>query len=199
MNEQDTPKHLRRSIGAQRNPDSAEAILDAAENVLAEEGYRGFSIEKVARRAKAGKPTIYRWWPSKAALLLDVYMRQKSVVLPDTGCLDEDIVRFVIAILRQWRETPTGTIFRSIICESQGDTVTTQELRIFADAREEDMTFLVWRALKRKEIKEDAGPREVCRWIGAWLWYRLLTGDLDVDEAAVRREIGLLISGLRPH
>ena len=63
----------RRSIGARRNPESAEAILEAAEAVLLESGYAGFSIEAVARKARAGKPTIYRWWPSKAALLLDVY------------------------------------------------------------------------------------------------------------------------------
>ena len=66
----------RTSIGAQRNPDSEEAILAAAEAILIEEGFAAFSIEAVARRAKAGKPTIYRWWPSKAALLLDVYHRK---------------------------------------------------------------------------------------------------------------------------
>ena len=75
----------RKSIGARRNPDSAEAILEAAEAVLIEAGYAGFSIEAVARRARAGKPTIYRWWPSKAALLLEVYQRQKRVDIPDTG------------------------------------------------------------------------------------------------------------------
>ena len=49
----------RKSIGARRNPDSADAILDAAEAVLAEAGYAGFSIEAVARRARAGKPAFY--------------------------------------------------------------------------------------------------------------------------------------------
>ena len=44
----------RKSIGARRNPDSCEAILEAAEAVLAEAGYAGFSIEAVARRARAG-------------------------------------------------------------------------------------------------------------------------------------------------
>ncbi len=68
----------RRSIGAQRNPDSERAILDAARDLLAEEGLAGFSIEAVARRARAGKPTIYRWWPDKTRLLLAVYAGLKD-------------------------------------------------------------------------------------------------------------------------
>jgi hypothetical protein len=50
----------RKSIGSARNPESHEAILEAAEDVFCEAGYAGFSIEAVARRARAGKPTIYR-------------------------------------------------------------------------------------------------------------------------------------------
>ena len=90
----------RRSIGARRNPDSADAILKAAETVLVEAGYAGFSIEAVARRARAGKPTIYRWWPSKAALLLEGHQRQKRVDVPDTGRLEDDLVGFLEEPLR---------------------------------------------------------------------------------------------------
>ena len=196
MNEK-VPPRLRRSIGAQRNPESAEAILHAAEDVLAEDGYRGFSIEKVARRAKAGKPTIYRWWPSKAALLLDVYMRQKGVALPDTGHLDEDLVCFVLSILRHWRDTPAGTVFRSIVGEAQADPAAAEVLAAFAREREADTGFLIWRALERQEVREDVDPRVVARWIGAWLWYRLLTGQIDADEMIVRNEVALLVNGLR--
>ena len=85
----------RTSIGAQRNPASEEAILKAAEEILVESGLGAFSIEAVAKRAKAGKPTIYRWWPSKAVLLLDVYHRQKTVPMSDTGKVEEDIFLFV--------------------------------------------------------------------------------------------------------
>ena len=72
-NTPETEDATRRSIGARRNPASEEAILDAAEAVLRENGIAGFSIEAVARRARAGKPTIYRWWPHRTALMLDVY------------------------------------------------------------------------------------------------------------------------------
>lgn len=192
----DMQKHPRRSIGAQRNPHSANAIVAAAEAVLAEEGYGAFSIEKVARRAKAGKPTIYKWWPNKTALLLDVYLRQKSIDFPDTGEIEEDIVQFMLSILRHWRETPSGTIFRSIVAEAQSDATAASKLRDFAREREDDTAFLIWRALTRKEIVADIRPLDVARWIGAWLWYRLLTGQLDIEEAEVRRDVGILVAGL---
>ena len=68
----DDSDERRRSIGSRRNPETQEAILEAAEALLLEGGVAGFSIEAVARRARAGKPTIYRWWPNKTALLLEV-------------------------------------------------------------------------------------------------------------------------------
>lgn len=97
----------RRSIGARRNPASAEAILEAAEAILAESGPSGFSIEAVARRARAGKPTIYRWWPTRMILLLDVYHRQKGLPrFERTGDLAEELHIFLRELLKRWREGP---------------------------------------------------------------------------------------------
>lgn len=186
----------RRSIGAQRNPDSAEAILSAAEALLTEEGYGGFSIEKVARRARAGKPTIYKWWPSKAALLLDVYLRQKSIKIPDTGRLEDDITQFVDTVLSYWRDTPAGAIFRSVIAEAQSDDTAGAALADFAKEREADTSFLIWRGLERREVRDGIRPADAARWIGAYLWYRLLTGQLAAGSDMTRTDIRILVGGL---
>src|SRR5688500_18319365 len=86
----------RASIGARRHPATEAALLDAAEDLLREGDLAGFSIEAVARRARAGKPTIYRWWPNKTRLLLDVYQRQKgSVEAIDTGSIEADCIAFL--------------------------------------------------------------------------------------------------------
>src|SRR5690606_41634919 len=85
---EDTDELARRSIGARRNPASQEAILDAAEAVLRENGIAGFSIEAVARRARARKPTIYPWAPHRTALTRDVYERHNNPKpSPHTGSL----------------------------------------------------------------------------------------------------------------
>ena len=56
-----------------RNPRSHKAIVDATLKLLGSNGYVDFSIEKVASEAGVGKQTIYRWWPSRAELVLEVW------------------------------------------------------------------------------------------------------------------------------
>src|SRR5690606_5779618 len=111
MDASENPEARRASIGARRNPQSAEAILTAAEAILREHGLAGFSIEAVARRARAGKPTIYRWWPNRTALMLAVYERQKMAVRSvDTGSIEEDSLQFLEALFAYWRDTGAGQV-----------------------------------------------------------------------------------------
>ncbi len=192
-----TEDEARRSIGARRNPKSAEAILEAAESVLMEEGHRGFSIEAVARRARAGKPTIYRWWPSKAALLLDVYQRQKrDVVYPDTGSVEEDIVRFLKRLLSHWRDTPSGSIFRSIIAEAQSDEKAAEALAGYARDRRVQTGGMIARAQRRGEVGSEVDPLVVADLISAYAWSHLLTGRLDETDEAVRAAARVMLRGI---
>jgi AcrR family transcriptional regulator len=87
---------------ARRSERSRRAILDAALELIGEMGYPRLTIEAIAARAGVGKQTIYRWWPSKAAVLLDAFTAQGETVqgetpeggepaLPDTGDLEADL------------------------------------------------------------------------------------------------------------
>ena len=191
-----TKEPKRKSIGATRNPASAEAILTAAAEVLIEKGYRGFTIDEVARRAKAGKPTIYKWWPNKAVLLLDVYLRQKSIIFQNTGKFEDDLVAFINAILTNWRETPSGQIFRSIIAEAQSDETSRAAVTKFATDRQAETSFLILQGLKRGEVRASVDPIGVARWIGAYLWYQLLTDRLSLTTDELRNDVEILLAGL---
>ncbi|MEF2977078.1 TetR/AcrR family transcriptional regulator [Subtercola sp. YIM 133946] len=92
----DTAPKLGRKRDHTRDPE----ILDAALDVLAETGYDGMTIDMVAARAKAGKATLYRRWPSKAHLVLDAVacMKQSAYEeesLPDKGTLRGDLVAMI--------------------------------------------------------------------------------------------------------
>ena len=69
-----------------RNARSHEAILDATVKLLGSNGYVDFSIEKVAGEAGVGKQTIYRWWDSRADLVLEVW---RDRLLPPLPIYDE--------------------------------------------------------------------------------------------------------------
>ncbi len=84
---------------ARRSDRSRRAILDAALALVGEVGYNRLTVEAIAARAGVGKQTIYRWWPSKAAVLLDASLALAADAeteggwtgFPDTGDLAADL------------------------------------------------------------------------------------------------------------
>ncbi|GAA3878699.1 TetR/AcrR family transcriptional regulator [Streptomyces sedi] len=82
---------------ARRNEATRKAILNAALELVGEVGYAKLSVEGIASRAGAGKQTIYRWWPSKGAVLFDALLSLSEGPeggpgeLPDTGDLESDL------------------------------------------------------------------------------------------------------------
>lgn len=83
--------------GRKRDHTRDEALLEAALDVLAEVGFGALTIDAVATRAKAGKNTVYRRWPSKHELVLEAIERLRhsqldAGQLPDTGTLRGDLL-----------------------------------------------------------------------------------------------------------
>ncbi|MFG2724883.1 TetR/AcrR family transcriptional regulator [Streptomyces canus] len=93
---QPTPDTTRRSERSRR------AIYDAALDLVAEVGYPKTTIEGIAARAGVGKQTIYRWWSSKAEVLMEAFLDlseqaareagpEATYTIPDTGDLAADL------------------------------------------------------------------------------------------------------------
>ncbi|OBG38019.1 TetR family transcriptional regulator [Mycobacterium alsense] len=81
-----------------RSEKSRTAIVTATRELLLERGFDGLTIEAVAARAGVGKQTIYRWWPSRPALVADVMLEDADKILASvdhTGDLASDLVRWV--------------------------------------------------------------------------------------------------------
>jgi len=87
-------------LGRKRDHTRDKEILDAALEILGETGYDGMTIDMVATRAKAGKATLYRRWPSKGELVIDAVACMKNgdlnlSQLPDTGTLRGDLIAMI--------------------------------------------------------------------------------------------------------
>jgi AcrR family transcriptional regulator len=193
-----TEDTARRSIGARRNPASQEAILDAAEAVLRECGIAGFSIEAVARRARAGKPTIYRWWPNRTALMLDVYTRFKNArSFPDTGSLRGDLVAFLDnQLLGFWKDSLCGTVYRAVIAEAQSDAGAAAALQTYQADRKAKASVLVDRAKARGEVPTDADTAMIIDLIVAYAWHKLLVGHVDQSMGKVKAVVDTVLTGI---
>jgi AcrR family transcriptional regulator len=197
MNEVSDETAPRRSIGARRNPETEEAILEAATDILAESGLKGFSIEAVARRARAGKPTIYRWWPDRTALLLDIYHRQKpAMVDKDSGSIETDVAHFLMQLLGHWAKGSAGAVFRFIVAAAQNDERTAATLRGYAAERHRQTGKLFARAVRRGELDAGIDVELAAEMLSAVAWQRLLTGRLDITEAEARMVARQLVRGL---
>ncbi|SDT16062.1 TetR/AcrR family transcriptional regulator [Bradyrhizobium canariense] len=68
--------------GRPRSSETEQAILESAYRIMASEGLAAASIDAVARYSGVSKMTIYKWWPTREALLIDAFLRQASSMLP---------------------------------------------------------------------------------------------------------------------
>ena len=188
----------RRSIGARRNPEAEQAILDAAEAILAEKGLGGFSIEAVARRARAGKPTIYRWWPNRTSLLLAVYQRRKGAFDTfDSGDVETDALDFLDHLLAYWRQGAAGQVFRSVIAEAQTDPDAAKVLETYSHERHEQTAGIFRRGIARGELRADIDPVLAAETLASFARGRLLIGKLDVSRAELAQAARQIVAGLK--
>jgi AcrR family transcriptional regulator len=96
MSDAKTTHTAERAGGRPRNPELDRAILHAALELLAEEGYERMSIESIAQRAGVGKPTIYRRWASKQALVIEALAHLTDMAeTPALGTARERLTAFV--------------------------------------------------------------------------------------------------------
>jgi AcrR family transcriptional regulator len=101
-----------RKPGRPRDRRLDEALLDAGLAVFLEAGYSAASLAEIARRAGVGTPAIYRRWPTKADLAIDIVEHlSEPEAIPDTGSIRDDLVAFMTLRLRTW-STP---LFRNVL------------------------------------------------------------------------------------
>ena len=189
--------HLKRtSVGAVRNPESDRAILEAARTLLEEKGYAAFSLSEVARRAHASKPTLYRRWPNKAALIFELYQTGPSErsSAPLKGGLIEDMIAIVLGVWRLWRETPTGPALRALIAEAQSEASAIEALRqIYSPSVPKIARARIEHAIAIGELVPDFDTDSTLILIMAFTWSQLLTNQID-DEAAVEPIMKLIFT-----
>jgi AcrR family transcriptional regulator len=170
--------------GRRRNELARQAILDATDAILRSDGPGKVSIEDVARRAGVGKQTIYRWWPSRGALLLETTVERARVEVPapDTGTLAGDLEEFLGATFAQApRWAPA---LRALVAEAQIDADVAESFRAFTAQRRAVLTQLLERGRARDELAPDTDLSLLVDIAYGVLWYRVLTSHGALDRAS---------------
>lgn len=111
--------------GPVRSTAAREAILDATARLFHNQGYDRLTIEGIAKEAKVGKQTIYRWWPSRGALigecLADGRLIPVDFVVPDTGDLSADVETWLRSVLSILEKPQGGVLLRSLVAAATED------------------------------------------------------------------------------
>lgn len=176
----------RANTGNKRSSEAHSAVLAAAATLLAERGPNGLTMEAVARRAGVGKPTVYRWWPDKTDLILELFNQEilPPPPIPPEADLATELKLRMHSLFESWRETPSGRVFCGLMVELQAtpETVTRLREQALAPRRKQSITAFA-RAQSRGEIPPGANLEALVDLLYGWAWYRLLTGQLVPDAA----------------
>jgi AcrR family transcriptional regulator len=119
------PRGRPRSVSA----DSHAVILNAVFELLQETSVRDLTMEAIAKRAKVGKPTLYKWWPSKAALVFAVFHERVAVVskIPKSVTAEQAIRTKVRRLIHEFNGF-FGKIMADLIAEGQSEPEILNEL-----------------------------------------------------------------------
>jgi len=135
-----------------------DAILRAAAEELTDSGYAGLTMDRVARRAGTNKNTIYRRWPSRAALGIAAYrqLATPTAPSPDTGALRGDALELMRRTNRNW-SSPTGGILRALLAGARDDPELLAQIQEHsAEASSAAWLAILARAVARGEAPADA-------------------------------------------
>ncbi|PTL81517.1 TetR/AcrR family transcriptional regulator [Vitiosangium sp. GDMCC 1.1324] len=172
--------------GRKRSEASRLAVQHAVLELLRSEGYAALTFDKVAALAKVGKQTIYRWWSSKGALVLDALADETSerITEPDTGTLEGDLSTFLRRSFEVLHgDRPTEPILKALVVETQVRPEFLEQFRHqFIERRRQALRAVLERAHSRGELPAWVDRELLIDQVFGALWYRLLFGHAPLDR-----------------
>jgi AcrR family transcriptional regulator len=185
--------------GRPRSEKARRAILQAAADLLLEQGMARVSMDVVAERAGVSKATIYRWWPSKERLALDALLEWAAAGSPprDTGTLRGDLLALVRPWVREVRRRPFGRVIAGLVTEAQSNADFALDYRRhFVEQRREPMRAAFTRAVDRGEAPADLDVDLALDLIYGPLYHRLLHGHAPLTDRFAQAVVDLALTGI---
>jgi AcrR family transcriptional regulator len=180
-----------------RSEQARLAVLEAADDLLAERGFDGLTIEGIAARAGVAKQTIYRWWDSKSDILFDAFITdaEECFTAADHGDLASDLRDHLGQLAAFLTTADSGAVFRVLAGQAQHTPAVAArfEAEVIARQRERDRAPFL-RAIERGELTAATDVDFAIDQLAGPVYYRVLITRQDVPpeftDALVNRYLG---------
>jgi AcrR family transcriptional regulator len=185
--------------GRPRSEKAQNAVLEAATELLLEQGLAAVSMDAIAARAGVSKATIYRWWPTKESLALDALFHDWAGVpaVEDTGTLRGDLLQLLRPWARLATARPYGRVIGALLTEAQTDPAFAAEYRArFVKPRRDQGRAIFRRAIERGEIRADTKVEVALDLLYGPIYHRLLHGHAPLNDRFVRDVIDTALNGI---
>jgi AcrR family transcriptional regulator len=158
------------------------------------------SIEGIARHAGVSKMTIYRWWPNKAAIVIDSFIDNHVVQTPvrEDGPAISALRDHLISLSRVYCG-PEGRLVAQLIAECQYDAATLEEFKQrFWKGRVDVARTLIERAIVEGDLLPGLDPDMVAETLYAPIYFRLLFQTGELDRASTDTLLDAVLTGFAP-
>jgi len=183
-----------------RKAGTGERALATAAEILRREGYSRLTMERVAGKSGVAKTTIYRRWPTKAALCMELYLEVAGRELhdPDTGDIAGDLRHICNMVVRLQTRTVAGPAFIGLVAEALSNPKSSASfLAEFAERRRELTRRVLKRAIHHGEIRADTDVDLVIDALGGATTFRLLQRHAPLSRRFADALVTLVLSGCR--
>jgi AcrR family transcriptional regulator len=173
-----------------------EAVFQATLALLASRGYGEISMETLAERAGVSRTTIYRRWPSKAAIVAaavsSLYLDRVEV--PNIGSLSEDLVALLSESYRLMADGD-GRVLERLVRESGQNSELVDVVRSILYTRRRLYATLLNRAIARGELPPEMDQELLLDLLLGPLWFRLLLSGVPITPEAARPVVQIVLEG----
>lgn len=176
-----------RRVGRPRSESAHRAILDAARELLIEEGFTRLRLEHVASRAGVGKATIYRRWASKEELAQELLseLAGPHIGIADMGDTRAELLAAVVNPMHALTDTPFGPVIRALLSQIAINPTLGDPFRAtVVHGRRAEVSRVIARGIARGDLRPDADPDVATELLVGPVYFRLMFGgELSADFA----------------
>lgn len=184
--------------GRPRSEAARGAILTAATELAAEGGPGAATIDAIARRAEVSRTTIYKWWPSAAAVVLEGLLEsvRESIVRPPGSSTVEALVHHVGALNAILADPAVGALLRNVIAAAAGDpAIQAALLDQWIEPRRGAVVTALTDSVAAGELPGDTDIEVVVDALVSPPYYRLVFGMPPLSERGVRALVDTVWTG----